>query len=116
MTSDFWNVTFLPFEVTIETLEPFFYSILQQSHSFLAQTANFTDSVSNLVGNYKAQPIISITFLAGLVGVTTITLILNDKVISITGTFTDADIVTVNCETKDVALNSVGGQEYTGTF
>jgi len=110
------HLTYVPFTVTLETLKPFFYSSLQQTVSFLSQTVSFVNSVPNAVWNYKAQPIISVNFNTGLSSVTTITITLNGQIVSATGTFTDSDIVTFDCDRKDVALNSVWEQAYTGSF
>lgn len=112
----YFHLTYVPFECVFETLEPFFYSIEQQEASFTGKSATFTDTIDNPVGNYKALPIISVNFISWLSGVTTVSINLNGNVVSATWTFTDADILTFNCNTKDVALNSVGWQDYTGVF
>lgn len=55
-------------------------------------------------------------FGTGISSVTTVTVSIGSNVISVTGTFADSDIIDIDCDAKDVLLNSVWEQEYTGTF
>lgn len=110
------TITFLPFTLTFTTISPFFYGISLQTSEFLSQSASFTDSVTNLTGNFKSLPQVLVSFGTGLSWVTTISVVIGDKTITVTDTFVDSDAVLIDCSARDVEINSVGGAEFTGDF
>lgn len=111
-----YHVTFVPFELVFEVLEPFFYEGEEELASFTGLASTLSSSIDNLAGSYASYPRVHVQFLTGLAAVTTVTLTINGDVIQTTGTFADGDIVIFDCKNKDVSLNSDGEQAYTGTF
>lgn len=58
-----YHVTFVPFEIVFEVLEPFFYEGNEEFTSFLGRASSFTSSIDNLSGSYGAYPRIHVQFL-----------------------------------------------------
>lgn len=111
-----YHVTFTPVEIEFIINDPFFYWSTLYEESFTWKSSSFTDLVEYTVWEQKARPQISINFLTWLSSVTTITVTLNDSIISVTWTFSDSDIILIDCKEKDVYKNSVWGQSYTWSF
>ena len=111
-----YTIDWIQFRVTFEIIDPFFYWQLLSEVSFLWKTASFIDSVENLVGERKAFPTVRVQFGSSISGSTIITLSLNGTTISVPWTFTDGDIVVIDMKEKDVLVNSIWEQEFTGGF
>lgn len=111
-----YTIDRVPFTFVFEVIDPFFYWQALQEKSFLAQSNSFTSTVENLVGQRKSYPNIRLQFGTWLSSVTSITVVVGQSTIGITWTFTDSDIVEIDCKSKDVLLNSVWEQEYTWGF
>ena len=113
-----YHINFTPYQVTFQTLEPFFYGVNRVINSYLWKSSSFTDKVVSTLGNYKAKPRIIVQLLEWCTDVTTITVGINGNYISATAAanFVDSDIIEFDAEIKDVELNSIGNQLYTGAF
>jgi len=109
-----YDITRCPFEITFRTLEPFFY--LRSDETVLESwvTANITVDIS-YNGTAKTYPKFLFAFNSWNTGVTQVAIALNGKTITITDTFSDWDVMIVNCETKEVLINGVD-TDYSGVF
>lgn len=111
-----YTIDWVRFTFVFEVIDPFFYGSVLSEFWFLWRSSSFSSTVENLVWQRKAYPTIRVQFGTWLSSVTTVTVTLWSSVISIVGTFADSDILTIDCKNKDVLLNSIGEQEYTGGF
>lgn len=59
-----YHVTFVPFELTFQVLEPFFYEGEEELASFTGLASTLSSSIDNLVGSYASYPRIHVQFLA----------------------------------------------------
>ncbi len=111
-----YHISFVPFTVEFTTLSPFFFGTTLETTEFLSKSASFTEAVANLSGNYKSLPQVLISFGTGLVWVTTVSVVIGDKTITVTDTFVDSDAILIDCSARDVYINSIGWAEFTGDF
>ena len=111
-----YTIDRVPFTFVFEVIDPFFYGSELSEVSFLWRSNSFKDTVENLVGERKAYPTLRVQLGTWLSDVTTVTAVIWWRTISVTWSFNDSDIITIDCKKKDVMLNSVWEQEYTGWF
>jgi len=108
-----YNITYLPFTVTFEALEPFWYSDKYTSHSFLDMIADTQEEITNQ-WNVEVDPIITYSFKTADT-TSFIRLDINGLYIEIEHTFADSDSVIIDCKEKTVKVNWVL-TDYNGTF
>lgn len=113
---EYFHLTFVPFNVDFVSLEPFFYANSWSEEVFAGRSTNFSWSINYTEGNFRAEPSIYITFLTGLSSVTTITVTLNGKTITLTHNASNGDSIIFDCKSKDVLINGSGWNDYTGEF
>ena len=95
-------------------LEPFFYTITNQSASYLAKTATFSEEFTNL-GTADSEPVLYFIFGTGT-SVSAITITNPDTTtMTITTSLVINDILIVNARTKVVTKNGTE-IDYSGVF
>ncbi len=110
---DYYNITYLPFTVRFEALEPFWYSDKYTSHSFLDMTSDTQEEITN-EWNVEVDPIITYAYKTAS-WVSFIRLDINGLYIQINYALTDSDSVIINCKKKTVLINWIL-TDYDGTF
>lgn len=111
-----YNTSFVPFEIDIVNLDPFLQDSQVQEIAYTGQTSSFDSSITNDDGNRETDPTVFIYFATWLSSVTSVSVEIGDSIITLTWTFEDNDTIQIDCKNKDVALNGVRWQSYTGTF
>lgn len=99
-----YNNTFLKMEISLTTLEPFFYELSNQTNSFLNKTTSFADAITNQ-GSAESDIRAYFLFNAWTAWVTTVTLAMGNNTITINESITAGDSLYINGETKEVQLN-----------
>lgn len=109
-----YNITFLPIDIQLETLEPFFYELSNQTSSFLWKTSSFDEYIYN---NWTAvsDPRIYFAFKTWISWTDNISINIWDRTIIINQSISDNDVLVVDCEKKTVKLNDVK-VDYDGLF
>lgn len=108
-----YNINFLQINISLETLEPFFYLLNSQNSSYLLQTSSFQEEITN-EGTAEADLITYIIF-ATVSWANEIIINIWDNTITISETINSNDVVIVNWEDKTVKINDIE-VDYLGTF
>ena len=109
-----YHVTFVPVAITFQILEPFFYTITEQSASYLSKVGDFSEEFTNL-WTAPSDPILYFIFSAGA-SVTAITITNYDGTqLTITNTFSVSDVLIIDSKNKLVTKNGTD-IDYTGVF
>lgn len=109
------DITRAPFEVTFRTVEPFSYLIEDQSRLEEWVTGNINLS-KTYAGSAPSFPIFYITFGPSVSSTTTISVQIGDRLLTVTKTIGNNEILTIDWETKQVLYNSVAIDTYTWQF
>ena len=109
------DITRAPFEVVFRTVEPFSYLIQDQSwlDGWVTGNVNLSKTYN---GTAPSFPIFYITFWPSVSSVTTISVQIWDRLLTISKTVGNNGILTIDGETKQVLYNSVAIDTYTGQF
>lgn len=110
-----YNITFIPYSVTITVLEPFMYAGPLYEEERLNQTGAFGEAMVYEVGNEVWYPFILMNFDAGTTA-TEVTVGIGEHTITIEEEFEDGDTLLVNCKNKEVMKNSSTSVLFKGTF
>ena len=111
-----YNLTFLPLDVELTTVTPFFKEVTTSQEEYLSQSSNFTATINYTQWEVRAEPVILVNFLTGLSSVTEISVTINNRTITLSHNASDGESIQFNSETKDVSIWGTGGQNYTGRF
>lgn len=108
-----FNLTFVPFEITFETLEPFFYN---QTEETVTETGITWDHAIEFTyyGSAPSQPRVYFIFTTGG-GTDEMTFELNWKSLTVSQAISDGDILLFDSLTKTVTINWTE-VDYTWTF
>ncbi len=109
-----YNIDFLTFTVSFQTLKPFWEERTYTTNAFLDTTASFSSDVNNS-WNANSNPIAIFVFKTWISWTDTISVSANWKTITVNEAISDSDILEINCETKEVLLNSVA-VDFTWSF
>lgn len=110
-----YNITFIPYSVTITVLEPFMYQWPLNESERLNQTSTFGEAISYNEWNEIWQPFILMQFDAGTAA-TGVSIGIGDNVINVNESFASGDTLLVNCKNKEVMKNSNTNVLFTGKF
>lgn len=113
---EYYHLTFVPVTITFIVLDPFLYAQSSEETQFLSKSASFSSILDYTTWSVEAEPLIYIYFGTGLVGVTTVALTIGDTTLTVTETIADNDVLLIDCKGKDVKINDVWGNDYSGTF
>lgn len=109
------SLNVIPFQIEFTILDPFFYSTEVTEQSFVGQTADIVSSLAYEYWGYEVEPVVFITFNTSW-WVTTIDFTLGGATLSINKAMSAGDVLKIDCKTKDILINDVWGQDYTGVF
>ena len=101
----YYNITYLPFSVTFEALEPFWYDEKYTAESYLDVTSDLQEEIVNQ-WNVETEPIIRYVFKSAT-DVTFIKAEISSFFIQVNHSFTDWDILEIDCKENEVRLNGV---------
>lgn len=108
-----YHVSFIPVRITFEILEPFFYSINDQSGSYLGKTGNFSEEFT-CGGTAETEP--TFYFIFGTTTVTGMTITNPDATtLVLAEAITTGDVLIINSKEKEIKLNGTV-IDYTGVF
>ena len=110
-----YHITFVPVEIEFTILDPFLYGVEVNEVTDSWNTSDFSGTISVTKWNYEAYPIFYITYNSAT-SCTSLSVTLNWQTITIADTFSNGDLIMINSKTKEVTINSVDGQDYTGEF
>lgn len=113
-TLNHYNIDWVKWTITLETLEPFFYLLWNQTSSFLSKSASFDEYIINK-GTGVAETRTFITFWTGLSSVTSVAVTIWNKTLTISEAINDSDAIVINWEDKTVKINNVE-KDYLGEF
>ncbi len=113
MPREHYNITFLPFAVTFETVEPFFYEKNRIGVTYPNITSNLTEEVTNL-WNIVSNPIFYLLFTSAS-ATNSISVWNGSQTITLSETINTWDVIKIDWENKTVELNWTE-IDYTGTF
>jgi len=99
-----YNITFIPYSVTITVLEPFMYQWPINESERLAQTGAFSEAIMYETGNEIWQPFILMQFDVGTVA-TQVTISMWWNAITVNESFASGDTLLINCKNKEVMKN-----------
>jgi len=103
-TEKHYNITFMKFDVSFESLEPNFYAISRDSRAYLNKTTSFNEEITNLWWD-ESDLLFYLQFKTWLTWVNTTTITIWSDSITINNNINDNDIIFINWETKSVTLN-----------
>lgn len=109
-----YNITWIPFELQFKANEPFWYntSISQKFYSGVT-TSPFLEEITN-DGNEESR-LQTFFFFWATSGTTSISITLNNRTVTWTGTIATWDLLYIDCLSKQVLKNG-STQDYSGTF
>lgn len=110
-----YHITFVPVSLQFTILDPFLYETEVNETTDTANTSNFTGTVSVTGWNYEVFPKIILTYNSAS-SCTTLSFTMNWSTITVSDTFTAGDIIIIDSKEKEVTINSVAWQDYTGEF
>jgi phage-related protein len=111
-----YHITFTPFDLNFLALEPMFHGLEYTAVTFEDISSLSYPSEVETEGSYKAQPVIVIILqTATAVTAVTFTNDTNGDEITVSATYADGDIITIDSEEKSVTINGVE-VDYDGVF
>lgn len=111
-----YHITYVPVSIEFTILDPFLYDTEVNETSNAGNTSSpFTGTVSVLGCNYEVYPIVYLTYNSAT-SCTSLSFTMNWSTITVTDTFSAWDIIIIDSKEKDVTINSVSWQDYTGEF
>lgn len=113
LAREHYHINVVPFSITFETLEPFFYNRDNESITLTGITGN-TSTETQYTGTAPSNPKIYMVFDV-TTGTENIVFSLNNRKISINQAVSDGDVLQFDSITKSVFYNGVE-IEYTGSF
>lgn len=111
-----YHISFTPFDLNFLALEPMWHGIDYEATTFEDITNLSYPCEIEVEGSYMAQPVIVLIIdTATSVTAISITNSTNGDEIEITRTFAAGEVLTIDCETKSIAVNGVE-VDYDGIF
>lgn len=105
LNKQYYNITYLPFTVTFEALEPFWYDEKFTVASYLDTTTDIQEEIVN-EWNVEVDPIIRYVFKSAT-GTTFVKAEISSFYIQVNETFNAWDVLEIDCKEKEVKLNWV---------
>lgn len=111
---EYFHITFVPVEIEIVTVDPFFYGVIPNELFFSAQTGNISASISNIWWDTYTRPTIVLSFTSAS-WVSSIDVWIWGVTLSINATVATGQSITIDCKAKTVKRGA-DMIDYTGIF
>lgn len=112
-----YHVTHVPWEIELICLHPFARDNSRETYAGASSTSSSTTYEPSNSGNAPTEMIVDITLtVAGTVSELSVENTTTGEKMTISGSFSDGDLITINTEDRTVLKNSTTALDYTGVF